>query len=53
MRDSAVDLIFIALGLASILVIVWLSAAVAMVIRSIKPFKGTYQPDLFDRREER
>ncbi len=49
MSSNGADLFFIALGFASILVSIWILAVIAYVIRSIKPYRGEYQGDFFDR----
>ncbi len=42
------DYLFVALGFASIGGIVWMLYVGALTIRSIRPYQGTWQDDLFD-----
>ncbi|KKK92889.1 hypothetical protein LCGC14_2698400 [marine sediment metagenome] len=42
------DYLFVALGFACVLSIVWMSYVAVVTIRSIRPYRGTWQDDLFD-----
>jgi hypothetical protein len=45
---SLADYVFVALGFASIAGIVWILCAGALTIRSIRPYRRTWQGDLFN-----